>query len=120
MKIKKDRVLSWIQTCHLWEFLLCTAHEKLANLLAIKIQHCLRCNQVVEMPIKYFINLINVLNLCCPLCPTGCMVSGRRPACMHLPDLKRVVSEVRNCWDCDYLWRNMVINCDGQPNYMEY
>jgi len=76
------------------EFIRSTTPRKLANLVAIKVQHRLRCERVMGMPVTYFIDPINVCNLRCPLCPTGRGVLARPPGRMALDDLRQVVDEI--------------------------
>lgn len=79
---------------HLREFARCTTPRKFANLLSIKAQRWLRCDQVMGMPAYYFIDPINICNLRCPLCPTGRGILARPRGRMTVADLKRIVDEI--------------------------
>ena len=83
-----------IKAFHLMEFVRCTTPRKFANLLMIRVQRWLRCDQVTGMPAYYFIDPINICNLRCPLCPTGQGVLGRPRGRMDLADLKQIVNEI--------------------------
>ncbi len=79
---------------HRTEFVRCSTPLKLANWMAVKLQLALRRDRLVGMPVKYFIDPINVCNLRCPLCPTGLGVQARPPGRMAPADLRRVIDEV--------------------------
>jgi len=76
------------------EFLRTTTPLKLTNWVVIKAQYKLHHSQVKGMPFHYFIDPINVCNLCCPLCPTGRGILARPHGRMTLADLKRIIDEI--------------------------
>jgi len=89
-----DRDRLQIRAYHAREFIRCTTPPKLANLMLTKAQRLLRCDRVIGMPPKYFIDPINICNLRCPLCPTGRGVLARPQGRMTLQDLERIVNEI--------------------------
>ena len=79
---------------HVAEFLRCSTPHKFANLVLARVQRWLRRDRLIGMPPHYFIDPINICNLRCPLCPTGCGVLARPRGRMALDDLKRIVDEI--------------------------
>lgn len=68
--------------------------RKLLNLLIKEVQFRLGSTRLLYFPNKITIDIGNVCNLKCPLCPTGRGDPGVKRGFMKLEDYKRIIDEV--------------------------
>lgn len=71
--------------------------RKFLNLFRMYYEYRERKDVVKAYPCKLQIDICNLCNLKCPLCPTGTGKRGRTKWTMRLSDFKRLVDEVKPC-----------------------
>jgi MoaA/NifB/PqqE/SkfB family radical SAM enzyme len=77
------------------QFLRGSTSKKLWNVLRVKGQRLLKSRACAGKPYRYFIDLINVCNLQCPLCPTGLGILGRPRGRMTGELYRRIIDEIQ-------------------------
>lgn len=68
--------------------------KKCWNVLLVKAQRLLKSPSCSGRPYRYFIDLINVCNLRCPLCPTGRGILGRPAGRMSREQYRRTIDQI--------------------------
>lgn len=69
--------------------------EKVANILLIETEMRLRKTVLRGRPYYYNIDICNVCNLRCPLCPTGIKKLGRPQSAMNFDEYRRILNKVK-------------------------
>lgn len=69
--------------------------RKLANILTVETEMRLRRTVMHGFPYYYFIDICNLCNLRCPLCPTGAGTLERPQRIMSLAEYERILERVK-------------------------
>jgi MoaA/NifB/PqqE/SkfB family radical SAM enzyme len=78
--------------CYLQNFTL----KKSLNIIRNSIEYKLKKTKLKSMPVAYGIDICNVCNLKCPLCPTGTDCTKRKKQIMTFENYKIIFDKIKN------------------------